>query len=310
MNIKYYLKNPLEAGVQLLCRYGKKLSDESYLKIMFFLRMRRRLNLSNPKTFSEKLQWLKLYDRRPEYTTMVDKYAVKDYVAGIIGQDYIIPTLGAWDSPDDIEWDKLPDQFVLKTTHGGGGKSVFVCKDKNTFDKEGVVQELKKSLNVDIYRMLKEWPYKNVPKRVIAEKYIEPSPDIKDLPDYKFFCFNGEPKYCQVISGRGTKMCIDFFDKEWNHQPFHEPRKYPFADVEPKKPKCYEKMCDLARKLAQDKAFSRIDFYEVGEDVYFGEITFYPTSGFGGFNPSDYDIVLGKMIDLQGVKCVCGQAYA
>lgn len=305
MNIRYYMKNPLEAGVQLLCRYGKNLSDEKYLKIMYFLRMRHRLNLKSPKTFSEKLQWLKLYDRRPEYTTMVDKYAVKDYVAGIIGKDYIIPTLGVWDNPDDIEWDKLPDQFVLKTTHGGGGKSVFVCKDKSTFDKEGVVQELKKSLNVDIYRMLKEWPYKNVVKRVIAEKYIEPRPDIKDLPDYKWYCFNGEPKYCQVIQNRSEKETIDFFDTEWNHQVFVglNPAAGPAAGpaaVSPACPAHLETQIRIAKELSKGMPFSRIDLYELEEGTYFGEITFYPASGLGEFSPQDYNYILGKMLTLPG----------
>lgn len=303
LSVKHYISNPKSAAISALKHFGSWLPDKIYLKWMFRLKMGKKLDLRNPQTFSEKLQWLKLYNRRPEYIQMVDKYAVKDYVAKIIGNEYIIPTLGVWDKPEEIDWDSLPDKFVLKTTHGGGSTGVVICRDKSTFDRENAIKRLRYSLeNDDIYRTLKEWPYKKVIKRIIAEKYIEPKPDINDLPDYKFFCFNGEPKYCQVISGRGTNMCIDFFDHEWNHQPFHEPRKYPFAGVEPKKPKCYEKMWGLARNLAQDKAFSRIDFYEIGDDVYFGEITFYPTSGFGGFNPTDYDTMLGKMIDLSSVS--------
>ena len=298
-----YIKNPKVLAESLLNHLGVVLPNRIYLKWLFRLKMGEKLNLRNPQTFSEKLQWLKLYNRRPEYSQMVDKYAVKDYVAKIIGDEYIIPTLGVWDKPEDIDWDSLPDKFVLKTTHSGGSSGVLICRDKLTFDRENAIKKLRFSLNNDdIYRKLKEWPYKHVVRRIIAEKYIEPRPDTDDLPDYKFFCFNGEPKYCQVISGRGTKMCIDFFDHEWNHQPFHEPKWYPFSKVELEKPEFFEKMWDLARKLAQDKAFSRIDFYEVGDNVYFGEITFYPTSGFGGFNPSDYDATLGKMIDLQRVN--------
>lgn len=300
MNIKYYIKNPLEAVVQLLCRYGKKMSDEKYLKIMYFLRMHHRLDLVNPKSFSEKLQWLKLYDRRPEYTQMVDKYAVKEYVAKVLGPECIIPTIGVWDKPEEIEWDKLPNKFVLKTTHGGGGTGVFVCKDKSTIDKEKIIKNLTQSLDIDIYTMLKEWPYKDVPRRIIAEEFIDPIPGKKDLPDYKVFCFNGEPKFCQVITGRDGEMCTDFFDKDWKHQPFHEPKEYPFAKIEPQKPKYFDLMWKAANKLAAEKSFTRIDFYETKDKILFGEITFFPTSGFGRFNPNEYDRILGQMIALPG----------
>lgn len=279
-------------------------NDAAYLKAVFFFQMGYPLNLKTPKTFSEKLQWLKLYDRKPEYTTMVDKYAVKDYVADKIGRQHIIPTLGVWNNPEDIQWDTLPNQFVLKTTHGGGGGGVVIVKDKNTIDKQAVIKKLHKAMKSDIYKYYKEWPYKNVPRRIIAEQYMEDNsqkPNVKeDLPDYKFFCFNGEPKYCQVITGRNDKMCIDFFDKDWHHQPFHEPKNYPFADVEPQRPNNYEQMWNAARELAKDKDFSRIDFYQIQDNVYFGEITFYPSSGFGGFSPENYDEILGKMITLTG----------
>lgn len=284
--------------LKLLYKYGGFISDKTYIKWLYYLKIGKKLNLKNPQTFSEKLQWLKLYDRKPEYTQMVDKYAVKGYVAKIIGEEYIIPTLGVWDTPEDIEWDKLPDKFVLKTTHGGGSSGVVICKDKDTFNRERAIAKLKESFKQDIYRKLREWPYKNVPKRIIAEKYIAPRPDLNDLPDYKFFCFNGEPKYCQVISGRETGKRIDFFDRDWNHQPFHEPCHYPFADVEPEKPKYLDKIWQAAAQLAKDKAFSRIDFYEVGDDVLFGEITFFPTSGMGGFSPEEYETIMGRMISL------------
>lgn len=296
--IKDYLKRPYMVAYLLLQRYFTWLPDKLYIKLMFRFKMGYKLDLKNPKTFSEKLQWLKLYDRKPEYTKMVDKYAVKDYVASIIGERYIIPTIGVWNKPEDIEWDKLPQKFVLKTTHGGGNTGVVICKDKSVFDREWAISRLKLSMKDDIYRELKEWPYKNVCKRIIAEQYIEPNPETKSLSDYKFFCFNGEPKYCQVISGRDSKMCIDFFDSEWHHQPFHEPTRYPFADIEPEKPQYYDRMWSFARDLAKDKPFSRIDFYEVGNNVYFGEITFYPTSGMGGFNPVQWDYKLGDMIFL------------
>lgn len=298
LSIKEYLTHPAKIGTTLLIHFGKWLPDTIYIKLSFRFKMGYRLNLKTPKTFTEKLQWLKLYDRNPEYAKMVDKYDVKEYVSNLIGNEYVVPTLGVWDKPENIEWDKLPNQFVLKTTHGGGNVGVVICKDKNNFDKGRAIKILNESLKRNIYFLLREWPYKFIKARIIAEKYIAPLPNQKDLPDYKFFCFNGEPKYCQVISGRSSKVCSDFFDLEWNHQPFHEPKQYPFAEVEPEKPKNLELMWNLARRLSENKPFSRIDFYDIGSNVYFGEITFFPTSGMGGFNPEKYDLLFGELIEL------------
>ena len=275
--------------------------DKLYLTLLFRFKMGYWINWKNPKTFSEKLQWLKLYDRKSEYTAMVDKYAVKEYVSRIIGEEYIIPTLGVWDRPEDIDWDSLPQKFVLKTTHGGGGSGVVICKDKTTFDKANAIAKLKKSLNKCIYKSLREWPYKNVPKKVIAEVYLENTThqvNDYDLKDYKFFCFNGRPEFCQVISGRNRKMCVDFYNLEWEHQPFHEPKDYPFSETKHKKPFCFEQMSRLASILSDDLSFLRVDFYELGDKVYFGELTFFPTSGYGGFNPNEWDRKLGEMIKL------------
>ena len=232
---------------------------------------------------------------------MVDKILVKDYVKDVIGSEYVIPLLGVWDKPEDINWDSLPNRFVLKTNHSGGSTGVFICEDKATLDIDDVVRKIRSSLRSDIYHNFREWPYKNINRKVFAEEYIDPDPVLEDLPDYKFFCFNGEPKFCQVISGREKKMCIDFFDHNWIHQPFHEPKLFPFADVEPQKPIHYEKMWNAASQLAQGKPFCRIDFYQSGDIVLFGEITFYPTSGMGGFDPPEYDYELGNMIDINGM---------
>lgn len=296
--IKEYLKQPALLGCALLEHFGKWLPDRVYLKLMFRFKMGYRLNLRNPKTFSEKIQWLKLYNRRPEYTKMVDKYAVKEYVSKLIGEEYVIPILGVWDKPEDIEWDKLPNQFVLKTTHGGGSEGVVICKNKETFDRQKAINQLHLSYDVDIYKQLREWPYKNVLRRIIAEQYINPAPEANDLPDYKFFCFNGEPKFCQVISGRNTTESIDFFDLDWNHQPFHEPRKFPHAIIQPSCPPYFSQMIGLARQLAVGKPFSRIDFYDVNGRVLFGEITFFPTSGMGGFDDKAWDYKFGELIKL------------
>ena len=296
--IQVLLHDRGKLGLLFLPYYGKLLSDKKYVELYYKYSMGKKLNLKNPKTFTEKLQWLKLYDHNPLYTTLVDKYAVKPWIAERIGKQYVIPTLGVWDKFDDIEFDKLPEQFVLKTTHGGGSIGVVICKDKSSFNLEEAKIKLERSMKISGYEKHREWPYKNVSRRIIAEEYLEPQPEMNDLPDYKFFCFNGQPKYCQVISGRNTKKSIDFFDNEWKHQPFREPKKYPNADIEPTKPKCLEKMWQLAALLAEGKAFSRIDFYEVKGQILFGEITFFPTSGLGVFEPEEYDAILGRMIHL------------
>lgn len=276
--------------------------DKLYLTLLYRLKMGYWIDWKNPKTFSEKLQWLKLYNRKPEYTTMVDKYAVKEYVAKIIGEEYIIPTLGVWDRPEDIDWDSLPQKFVLKTTHGGGGSGVVICKDKGTFDKDAAVAKLKKSLNGCIYKSYREWPYKNVKKRVIAEALLEeltPAKNNTDLPDYKFYCFNGEPIYCQVIRDRRSKETIDFYDMEWSHMPFVGLN--PVADnglIPIVRPICLCKMTEICRKLSVGIPFSRIDLYVIDDKIFFGEITFYPASGMGIFTPIEWNEKLGSMIKL------------
>lgn len=265
---------------------------------MYYLKMGKRLNLNHPVTFNEKLQWLKLYDRQLCYTMMVDKLAVKDYVADIVGKKYIIPTIGIWDRPEDINFDNLPQQFVLKTTHGGGSCGVFICKDKFTLDKNRVIIELKKSLRQNIYKNYREWPYKNVKRRIIAEKYLSVATD-NELRDYKFYCFDGEPKFCQVIGERRAKETIDFFDMNWQRQNFCglNPVARP-AIVTPLRPLHFEEMQIIANKLSQGLRFCRIDLYDTLDRPYFGEITFYPASGMGTFTPEQYNFVLGEMIKL------------
>ena len=270
---------------------------------MYYLRTGERLNLKQPQTFSEKMQWLKLYNRRPEHTAMVDKYAVKEYVANIIGREYIIPTIGVWDSPEQIDWDNLPKQFVLKTTHGGGNKGVVICTDKEKLDREDTVRKLKAALKIDLYKTLGEWPYKNVKRRIIAEEYLSEGSATEndamphDLVDYKYLCFNGEPLYCMVVSDRRTNKSYDFFDNDWNHMPFRLSH-FPNAKTVPTKPHNHEKMQHLAAKIAAGQPHLRIDFYEVGDEVYFGEITFFTLSGYNTFLPEEWDKKLGSLIHL------------
>lgn len=273
-------------------------SDEKFLRKLYKLRMGKKLNFDNPQTFCEKLQWLKLYNRKPEYTQMVDKYAVKEYVANIIGEEYIIPTIGVWDRVDDIDFDKLPDQFVLKTTHGGGSTGVVICKDKSSFDRTTAKNRINKSLKQNIYTHLREWPYKDVKPRIIAEKFVE-AVGHSDLPDYKFYCFNGEPIYCQVIRDRNTKETIDFYDMEWNHMPFVGLNPIAENGATPVvRPLKLDDMITVCQKLSKGIPFSRIDLYVVNEKVYFGEITFFPASGIGVFSPNEWDYILGDLIEL------------
>ena len=276
-------------------------NDAFYLRLLYFAEMGKILHLKNPKTFNEKINWLKLYNRKPEYTKMVDKYAVKEYVAKKIGEEYIIPTLGVWDKPEDIDWDSLPNQFVLKTTHGGGGCGVVICKDKSKFDKTSAIIKLKESMASDIYSGFREWPYKDVPKRIIAEKFMAPekSPAPNDLPDYKFFCFNGEPKYCQVIRDRHTKETIDFYDMDWNHMPFVGLNPVARNGLTPVvRPQKLDEMKDICRKLAKGIPFVRVDLYVIDDKKYFGEITFFPASGIGKFSPEEWNGKLGDLLTL------------
>lgn len=278
---------------------SKALPDSLYLKIKYKQVMHEKLNLNDPKTFNEKLQWLKLYDRKPEYTMLVDKYAVKQYIANEIGSEYIIPTLGVWDSFDEIDFDALPNQFVLKCTHDSGG--LVVCRDKSNLDIDAAREKIETSLKNNFYYMGREWPYKNVPHRIIAEQYMA-----DDLRDYKLFCFDSVPRMTLVCSERFTKEGLkeDFYDEVWNHLNVQRPA-HGNAILPVQRPKQYELMKQLAAKLSEKMSFARIDFYEIDEKVYFGEITFYPTSRFEGFKPDEWDLKLGEWIKLQeGYKLI------
>lgn len=299
--LNYVLHNRTQFLDSCVKNLGFIIPDKQYLQLRFRFNMGYWPNFKSPKTFNEKINWLKLYNRKPQYTTMVDKYAVKDYVAGIIGEQYIIPTLGVWSTPEEIEWDNLPNQFVLKTTHGGGSCGVIVCTDKSKFDKSKAIAQLNESLALDIYSILREWPYKNVKKQIIAEKFMAPkmSPAPKDLDDYKFFCFGGEPHYCQVIRDRHTKETIDFYDMEWNHQEFVGLNPVARNGLAPvARPGNFEVMKEVCRKLSKDIPFVRVDLYVIDDKEYFGELTFYPASGFGTFTPDQWNTRLGDLLNL------------
>ena len=272
--------------------------DTLYLRWIYWRIIGKRLNLKHPQTFNEKLQWLKLYDRNPLYTTLVDKYAVKKWVADKIGEQYIIPTLGVWNSFDAIDFDTLPHQFVLKCTHDSGG--IVICRDKATFDKQSARKKLTKSLKTNFYDSGREWPYKNVPPRIIAEKYMSEDDGSQELKDFKLMCFNGKVKCSFVCTERFTKdgLKVTFYDTNWNVMPFE--RHYPRSKTPIAKPLNYDEMVELAEKLSRDIPFVRVDFYSVKGKTYFGEMTFYPGSGFEEFTPSEWDKTLGDWVKLAG----------
>ncbi len=269
------------------------LPDKQYIKFRFFVMMRKKLNLDNPRTFNEKLQWIKLYDRNPLYTQMVDKYAVREYISEKIGEEYLIPLLGVWDSVDEIDFDSLPNQFVLKCNHDSGG--LVICKDKSELNFKESKSKLSKSMKRDFYKLSREWPYRNVKRKIIAEQFMVDESGT-ELKDYKFFCFDGKPEYMFVATGRPHDTRFDFFDMDFNHLDILNG--HPMATKNIEKPAAFEEMKELASKLSKEFRHARIDFYDISGKVYFGEITFFHHSGFTPFEPEEWDKKLGDKINL------------
>lgn len=257
-----------------------------------------KLNLKNPKTFSEKLQWLKLYYRNSSYYQLVDKFEVKKFVSMSVGREYVIPTIGVWDSPEDICWSSLPNQFVLKTTHGGGRCGVVICKDKNNLDYNKVINELKDSMNNDISKSFLEWPYSGVSKKVIAEKYMEQE-DGSELKEYKFFCFDGVPQFLYVRhkNKKTGESFINYINPDWTPSFIKRCDIHP-SETLPPKPIALESMLLLARKLSDGICFARIDLYEINGNVYFSEITLFPSSGLLPFDLMQTDLKIGELLNL------------
>ncbi len=268
--------------------------DKMYLKIKFYLIMGEKLNLDNPKTFNEKLQWLKLYDRKDIYTKMVDKYEAKEYAKNIIGEKYVVETYGVYDKFEDIDFSKLPNQFVLKPTHTSG--NVYICKDKNAINYKELKKMINKWLKRDYYKIHREWPYKNVKRRIIAEKYLHELAD-EDIKDYKFFVFNKKFAYSFVCSERKTNLKFTFFDK--NGKFIDMTQDNCPNDPSIQLPNNYNKMIELSEKLAKDTTEIRVDFYEINNKIYFGELTFYDAAGFGKFEPTEWDQKIGMWLDLK-----------
>ena len=303
MNIKKYFADIFFC---LLARIASKhfrfLSDLHYISLMFRANMGYWMKWDVPQTYSEKLQWLKVYYHNPLWTKLVDKFEVKEYVANIIGEEYIIPTLGVWDRFEDIDFDKLPMQFVLKCTHDSGG--LVICKDKNKLDLKFARKKITKSLNFNYYWRNREWPYKNVKPRIIAEKYMEDS-KTEELRDYKFFAFDGDVKALFIATDRNKKkeeVKFDFFDENFNHLDLKQV--HPISNKHIEKPINFEKMKELASSLSKGLPEARCDFYEVDGKIYFGEITFFHHGGLVPFHPVSWDKTLGSWIKLPEEKMI------
>lgn len=296
------LKDPMKLKLAILHHLVTLLPGWLYLTFKFRIMCGVWPNIRNPKTFNEKLQWLKLYDHNPLYTTMVDKFAVKDFVAKKIGQEYVIPTLGVWSSPDDIDFGSLPQKFVLKTTHGGGGYGVLICKDKSNLNIVEVKKRLKKALRQDIAKYNKEWPYKNVPRRIIAEEYLEPNDGEFELYDYKVLCFCGQAKLIEFHSGRHLGLHTqDFYDTNWVRQDI-EQLVDPLSEGEHPKPEKLDEMVELSNKLSEGIPHCRVDWYYLRGNLLFGEITFYDGSGMCLFTREEDDLMLGSWIIANNKK--------
>lgn len=277
--------------------YLNFLSDKAFLKLMFWVRMGKKLNFNNPKTFNEKLNWLKLNKRDPEYTKLVDKYAVKEYVAKVIGEEYIVPTLGVWDNFDDIDFEKLPNQFVLKCTHDSGG--LIICDDKENLDINKAKAKIENCLKKDYYKHGREWPYKNVKPRIIAEKFMVDENQRNDgnLSVYKVFCFNGKPEIIQTIQNdKSVNESVDYFDTTWKLLDLRQ--NFPNSKKPLERPATLDEMLVLASKLTEGFEFLRADFYEINGKVYFSELTFYSDAGMTAFEPEEWDFKLGELIVL------------
>ncbi len=277
-----------------LCRF---LPDSVFLRLRYKRYFKRPLNLSDPVTYNEKIQWLKLYDHNPEYLELADKCAVKQVVADLIGQEYVVPLLGVWDHYDDIDFDRLPDQFVLKCNHDQG--SVVVVKDKATLDHGLVKAKLEKALKRNFYYIAREWPYKTIPHKIFAEEYLEDLQGDKGLVDYKLFFFSGECKAILVVHNRFSSSGYEltYYDPEWNRLPFTKGKDETFyPSIE--KPKQLSEMLEVGTILAKKYPHVRMDFYIVNDRLYFGEYTFYPSAGFLKFNPDSWDVTFGDWIKL------------
>lgn len=279
--------------------YRTFFDDEKMVRRIYRKHFGKEPDLEHPTSFGEKIQWLKLYWRDDLASSCADKYLVRPYVEKTIGGEYLNELLGVWENVDDIDPEALPERFVLKGAHGSHFN--VICRDRSKLDWKREKAKLRRWSGINYYWQNREWVYKDLKPRFIAEKFLEDGSG-SSLTDYKFYCFGGEPAFCQVIKNRGRNESIDFYDLTWTHLPFTGLRRIPFADSKIPKPDGYEKMAELARKLAQPFPFVRADFYNIRGQIVFGELTFFPQSGLGIFTPEEYDREVAKKITLPSTK--------
>lgn len=293
-------ENPDALKAYIVKMFSPLFSDRQYLSLLFRYRMGYSLDWENPETYNEKLQWLKINDRNPLYTQLVDKLEVKDYVSNLVGDSYVVKTLGVWNTPEEIDFSILPQQFVLKTTHGGGNGGVIICKDKSNLDPKKIRHTLSRSIRQDLFRDSREWPYKDVKKRIIAEEYLE-DVETGELRDYKFFCFDGKVQALFVATERQKREepFFSFFDRDYHSIDLTQG--HPRPTVLPEKPALFDQMIMLAEELSKNISHVRIDLYQVNGHIYFGEYTFYHFGGMERFEPEKWDKIFGDWLTLPNV---------
>lgn len=299
-SVKYFTDKSMYSGYSidyLNYKFLTKKERENELKRIFYNKCNYYLDLEHPKTFNQKLQWLKINYQDPIMSRCVDKFEFKKYIAEQIGEGYTVPLYGAWKHENHVDFDKLPDKFVLKSNVQSDGRHIIVVDDKLKIDKD----RLKTVMSSWLLRrnnLCSSYcnPYHSVEPMIIAEEFIEGFDN--SLTDYKFMCFNGKAEMLFVVADRNKKMCVNFYDLDWNLLPFT--RVYPNTDYDLKKPKNFELMIEIANKLAKPFPFVRVDFYESadGKKIYVGELTFYPGGGYETFQPMEWDYKLGDLIHL------------
>ena len=296
--ITYLLKiinNPKLIIVALIAnKYFYWLNDEKFLKVLYYLRTNKRLNLDNPTSFNEKIQWLKINDRQKLYITLADKFKVREYISDKVGEKYLIPLIDNYYNVNEIDFNKLPSSFVLKTTHDSGG--VIICNNKTKFNRYKAKKKLSKLLNNNFFYKGREWPYKNIKPRIICEELLKDESDLQ-LKDYKIFCFNGEPKYIQVDIDRFTNHRRNIYNLDWDYIDFEIC--YP-TDPQYKipRPECLDEMLLLSKKLSESLKHLRVDLYISSNKIYVGELTLYHGSGFEKFNPEEYGNIFGNLLKI------------
>lgn len=294
--------------ISLLMNRGfyDRLSDEEFVRVQYKAAFGREPDLEAPKTFNEKIQWLKLHYRDPRYTELVDKLAVKRVIAETLGERYVIPTIGSWETPEEVPFDSLPEKYVLKCTHNSGSGTV-ICRNNSQLDRKAALAELHRGMNEDFYKKVREYPYKNVPRRIICEQFLE-NTGSRDMPDYKFHCFNGEPKFILVCRNRFGKggMTEDFFTTEWERIPVARPD-HPNSAEPVEKTELLDEMLRISRTLSAGIPFVRVDLYAANGQIYFGELTFFPASGAKPFLPETYDRIFGDMLELPARNTETGE---